>query len=238
MCTNPTTDLVTMNCVRASGISVTTSLPLTGLTPGKLYYFRVFGSDAQASQRSGTFCFCGSTGLSNSSVLPINLNSFTAAAQNNIVTLKWNVDISSDARMFEVQRSENGTAFSTIQTLVKSGTDYEINDMPAGIGRSIIYYRLKSTNISGAVEYSKIISLNIKGKAALSINPTIVRGSFLEIECIEAIKVNIISAEGKKTTSSYLVAGHNHINISYLSNGIYYLQDTKSGTMTKFLISK
>lgn len=234
--TNPTTDLVQIGCIRATGISVPTSLALTGLVPGRLYYFRVLGSDTQPSQRSGTFCFCGSTGLSNSSVLPINLNSFTATEQKNIVTVKWSVDINSDAKTFEVERSVNGTTFFPVKTINRTGTDYEIKDIPAI--RKIVYYRLKSTTITGAVEYSKILSVNLNGKVVISINPSIVTGSILEIQSSEATRVNIVSVDGKKTANYFLVAGHNHINISSLAKGIYYMQNTASGEMTKFVITK
>ncbi len=234
--TNPTTDLVQIGCTRATGISVNTLLVLTGLVPGQLYYFRVLGSDTQNSQRNGTFCFCGSLGLSNSSALPINLNSFTAATQKNIVTVKWSVDINSDAKTFEVERSVNGNIFYPVKILNRTGTDYEIKDIPSG--KNTFYYRLKSTTVAGAVEYSKVLTVNLNGKGVISINPSIVSGGILDIQSSEYTKVNIISADGKNMGNYFLVAGHNHINISTLAKGIYYLKNMASSEMIKFVVNK
>jgi hypothetical protein len=55
--------LTEIGSIVASGISVGVTLNLSSLTTGNAYYFRVFGSSSNSSQRTGTFCFCGSTGL-------------------------------------------------------------------------------------------------------------------------------------------------------------------------------
>ncbi len=58
--------LVEIGCNLATSVSAGALVNLTGLVAGNLYYYRTFGSAAIASQRTGTFCFCGSAGLASS----------------------------------------------------------------------------------------------------------------------------------------------------------------------------
>lgn len=63
--------LTEIGCVADNSPNGNIKLNLTSLTPGDLYFFRVYGVDHSPSQRTGNFCFCGSTGLGQVS-LPAN----------------------------------------------------------------------------------------------------------------------------------------------------------------------
>jgi hypothetical protein len=77
--------LTEIGCVADNSQSGNIQLNLTSLTPGNLYFFRVYGIGNPAIHRTGNFCFCGSTGLTEVS-LPVRRNSSTASPSGNSKT--------------------------------------------------------------------------------------------------------------------------------------------------------
>src|SRR5882757_308461 len=74
--------LAEMGCALSGGPSSGVQLSLTGLSPGTLYYFRIFGSAGPVSQRTGVYCFCGTTGL-NGILLSNGIEGFSGQAAGN-----------------------------------------------------------------------------------------------------------------------------------------------------------
>lgn len=228
-------NLVEIGCTTVAVINTTATLSLTGLVPGNLYYFRSYGNAAGASQQTGAWCFCGTIGLTNSP-LPIKLKNFTAVGQNKNALIRWSVYDGSDAKTFEVERSIDGTNFTTASTINASGNDYTYTDQPQI--NKIILYRLKSTSINGHVEYSKIIPVNLSGRSSITVYPTLATGSVLDVESSDNVVVNIINATGAVVAKQTLAQGHNHVDISNYKNGMYYIKNVTSGDVTKFVVSK
>jgi len=105
--------LTQIGCGIAGGVNTGVTVTLTGLTLNNLYYFRAFGSANNAAQRTGTFCFCGSAGMSDI-VLPLKLSSFNAAVSGNFITLKWITADQLNFSHFDIERGTNGTNFKFI----------------------------------------------------------------------------------------------------------------------------
>jgi hypothetical protein len=167
--------LVNIGCVDAGGIGAGEMLKLSGLTPNQLYYFRVFGSSNDVSNRTatGTFDFCGSAKLGSTLLLPVDINSFTASRQNNTVQLNWSALSATPDVYFEIERSNNGNTFQLIGKVAGSGPvaqsmHYSFDDNnPFTTG--VNYYRLKEINNNGSYKYSAVVSIKMDAKPQRSV---------------------------------------------------------------------
>jgi hypothetical protein len=226
--------LTQIACAYGAGPSSLVSVPLSGLIPGNTYYYRIFGSASNASQRTGVFCFCGTTGLT-TAPLAFNLASFSAAAQNRIVTLRWSTSPGDDTRTFDIERSIDNVNFTHIATVNAVGSSYIFNDQPSV--NKVILYRIKATGQSGHTEYSKIVAVNLGGKASFSLRSNMI-SSNLTIDATENIAVKIINATGTVISSQQLKQGFNQVDVSTLPNGVYFVRSEQTGDMMKFIVGK
>lgn len=91
--------------------------------------------------------------------LPVELNSFTAAHKNGIVTLNWETKTEIDNYGFEIERKSSATGWQKIGFVeghftTNSPKYYNFTDRPTGTGK--IQYRLKQIDNDGSFEYSHI----------------------------------------------------------------------------------
>ena len=87
-----------------------------------------------------------------------NLENFQGNLNNNRVNLQWTVSQNEISDKFEVERSTNGTQFSTVSLVFgteKTGTDYYPYFETATAGK--LFYRLKITDKNRIVTYSNIL---------------------------------------------------------------------------------
>jgi hypothetical protein len=109
-------------------------------------------------------------------VLPLHLIYFTAVYLDNKVRLGFNTENEVNMTGFDVERSTDGTHFSTVGYITAkntSGQNYYTfydNDNPTGA----IWYRLKMKNRDGSFVYSNINVVNIKKGNSLKIVPNLV----------------------------------------------------------------
>ncbi|MEP7277936.1 MAG: T9SS type A sorting domain-containing protein [Bacteroidota bacterium] len=107
-----------------------------------------------------------------SSLLPVKLNNFSGKEIDHQVQLNWQTldEVNSDA--FVVERSSNGTQFTTIDNVPAAGhaNIYTFTDKIPANGNN--YYRLRMVDKDGKAEYSKIIVVNCAANtASLSLYP-------------------------------------------------------------------
>jgi hypothetical protein len=106
-------------------------------------------------------------------ILPVDLISFSAVNNNNNVNVSWSTANEINMNAYEVQRSIDGSAFSTIGTISSrnslSVTQYNFTDNNPFNGAS--YYRLKMNGASGYVKYSAIAAVQVSNNKPISIYP-------------------------------------------------------------------
>ena len=95
----------------------------------------------------------------NPTVLPVELTAFTATLRNAKVSLAWSTASEKNSKGFEVQRSQNGKDFATLQFVAGQGTtssttNYAAVDAQPFGGTS--YYRLKQVDHDGTFAYSPV----------------------------------------------------------------------------------
>ncbi|HEY8936179.1 MAG TPA: T9SS type A sorting domain-containing protein [Cyclobacteriaceae bacterium] len=97
------------------------------------------------------------------SVLPIELISFTAKQEEDVVQLNWTTASEKNNDFFTVERSSNGHDFSPILTVKGAGDSKETKQYSAtdnSFNSKTTYYRLKQTDYDGKYVYSKTIYID------------------------------------------------------------------------------
>jgi hypothetical protein len=167
-------------------------------------------------------------------VLPIELMRFEATAQGDEVLLEWRTASEQENRMFEVERSRDGSHFSTIGELPGAGTtnypqNYHLYDHDPSQGVS--YYRLKQIDFNGDFSYSAIRAVEIEldagphigyvntGNGAIDVHYLLDRETHFVVELIDVTgrKVYETSVDGQ-------TEGKFSIPALQLANGIFFIR--------------
>ncbi|MBL7748218.1 MAG: T9SS type A sorting domain-containing protein [Chitinophagaceae bacterium] len=169
--------------------------------------------------------------------LPVKLSSFTASLNDRKqVVLKWETVFEIANERFEIQKSTDGSSYSTIASLNSSGDSYELkqytyNEISFFAG-DIAFYRLRQIDQNSHVTYSKTIYINDKasdaGGISLFPNPLNGSGSTIQLKGLRAGEISydnlrICDLSGKNI--SYRITGPNSFEpLSALQNGIYIVK--------------
>ncbi len=180
--------------------------------------------------------------------LPVTYTSFNAAVNNKTVLLNWVTNHEFNASHFEVERSFDKNAFSTIGMVLDAistkGTErtYMLKDNSAELqGKTIVYYRLKQVDIDGKFTYSTTIAVRLQAKndiqMQISPNPftSKVNVNFTASESAVA-EVRIMNMTGQKVVIQKvsISKGFNSIavdGLSKLGNGVYIGQLVVDGVV-------
>ncbi len=186
--------------------------------------------------------------------LPLTIIDFTGnLQQNNTVLLKWKTTNEINSSHFEVERSIDGSRFTSIGTVQATGdisntTNYSLVDANAiNQNSNVIYYRLKIVDKNGLYTYSKIVVVRLNGfvtKVNVMPNPV----SSEAIVTIEAasygkVSLNLYDNSGRlilnKLVQVQQGAGNVFkIDMSKMARGIYILDATGNGIDEKIKIQK
>jgi hypothetical protein len=131
------------------------------------------------------------------SLLPVSLESFNAIQKNNEVVLDWSVSSGSNPKSFEVERSSDGKSFTGILS-VETGNDMSVTHFTATDKSSLYgtsYYRLKITDLTGVITYSKILSVNVSeaGNNDVAFYPTVVPDGYVMLKSRSSIKNAVVA---------------------------------------------
>jgi hypothetical protein len=215
-----------IGCIKAGSPTGGIALNLSGLTVNQLYYYRVFGSSSTPAQRTGTFCFCGSSGLGSLAVLPVVLTSFSATVKKNNVQLSWRTASEPDNKYFELQHSIDGNNFTAITTIAAKGaagipSEYSFNHFNAMKG--INYYRLKQVDLNGGFKYSDIITAKMSYGNLISLYPSPAKEKLVIQSSVSANAV-LLNQSGQRLQLINLVIGRNEVPVSKLNSGVYFIR--------------
>lgn len=136
--------------------------------------------------------------VSHTSLLPVNLVSFTAMPQNNLTQLYWQTSSEEFSSHFELEKSIDGIYFQTIGNIAAIGTSkgayYHFEDLSLP---QTVYYRLKSFDTNESFYYSDIIS--VTGKHSITNTPypnPFANELFLKLS--DHSNLTFLSIDGKK----------------------------------------
>jgi hypothetical protein len=189
------------------------------------------------------------------STLPVNLVDFTARYSKPSVTLNWSTANETGFSHFEMERSVDGTNFSTLGVVFANGVagndlaKYMFRDNVSALKVPTVYYRLKMVDQSGAFRYSdvRIIRLETPQQQTIAIstypNPatTEIRVTVPENWQNSKVEYSIYNLNGQQVKSTASNGTQTQaINVSNLAEGTYFIKVTNGAeTATqKFIKSK
>ncbi|MDP2176205.1 MAG: T9SS type A sorting domain-containing protein [Bacteroidota bacterium] len=163
--------------------------------------------------------------------LSFKLLSFNAEIQDNTVVISWASTDDIDLSYYQLEKSTDGILWSVIDEIEVSSTQLGIKHYKTIdniINHSAIYYRLKMIHRNATFDFSYIISPHIKSIQThqISILPNPIKQFFIissNTYTKSVLKWHIVNSYGK-----ILLYGETEpnesIDVSSLSNGLYYLQ--------------
>ena len=186
-----------------------------------------------------------------SNVLPVELTSFTAQAQDQTVILNWVTATELNNNGFEIQRKVLESDFATVGFVKGEGTttnqkEYSFVDRNLADGK--YFYRLKQLDFNGVYEYSNTIEVDVRSLDNFTLeqnypnpfNPTTTIGYVLqEKSSTKLILMNAIGEEIAVLVNEEQDKGYHRAELDgkNLSSGIYfYTLQAGSFTQTKKLI--
>lgn len=174
--------------------------------------------------------------------IPVELTSFTAAANGNNVVLNWATATEKNNEGFEIQRN-NGNGFVTIGFVKGNGTttqpqNYSFVDKNVRPGS--YSYRLKQIDFGGTSDYSKVVSVEVLNPNEFSLeqnypnpfNPNTKINFNLAVDSKVSLKVfNVLGQEVTTLLNGNLAAGYHEINFKAdgLNSGIYFYKLEATG---------
>ncbi|MDI9363426.1 MAG: T9SS type A sorting domain-containing protein [Flavobacterium sp.] len=175
-------------------------------------------------------------------VLPVSLVSFNATAEKNIVLLTWSTSNEINNVGFDVQRSTNGTAFTTIGFVASKGAGantYSFND-GAVVSNTTYYYRLLQKDADGKTGLSNVVSVVFNGESSnVKITPNPVK-NLLTIRYnvpTTVIDVVIIDVLGRKVFTAK-ASGTIQVNTEAWAKGGYFVQVNNGNSVQSYKVIK
>jgi len=176
----------------------------------------------------------GSVTLQYISILPITLESFTAAVQGNTVLLKWIVETEINVSFYQIETSMDGIHFTNTGNITANNNrDYSF--LISSPAKGVNYFRLKTVDKDGFVTYSEIRKVIFWKNSTLEIFPNpakdILNIAFTNDLANKPAIVKIFSADGKLLIQQkYMLANAiETINVNKLLNGNYLLMIEGNG---------
>lgn len=178
--------------------------------------------------------------LSMTTILPIELSSFTAEQANQGVNLNWETGNSLDGQDFEVTWSTDGSAMAQFETISSveaevGQTNFQFNHHLPAYGDN--FYRLKMTDENGTITYSEIRKVNFTEVQSLELFPNPSNGNLHVRTVVEEdgklqLTVTDISGRTVYAENAEVYAGTHVIDLnlaSELAPGMYQIILTQAG---------
>ena len=176
--------------------------------------------------------------ISDSTIVPVELLSFSASAAANAVALKWSTATELNNMGFEIQRSNDGIEFFSVGFVDGHGTTTEQHKYSYS-DRNLIngkyFYRLKQVDYDGSYEYSNIVEVEWRAFNSYLLeqnypnpfNPTTKIG--FGIRDKSNVKITILNAIGEEVAvvlNEVKEAGYHQVefNAANLPSGVYFYQ--------------
>lgn len=158
-------------------------------------------------------------------ILPVKLISFTVAYSNKVSSISWVTTNETAHERYGVERSIDGINFTDITSVAARGNGgnyaYTDNTVPTV---NIVYYRLKMTDESGNVAYSKVVAIKLNvNELKLSVYPNpVVNVATLSFASttIQQVTIKVYNMQGTQVmTQAYKAqAGTNTLQLTDWNN--------------------
>src|SRR5574338_750165 len=190
----------------------------------------------------------------NSTILPVELTSFTANVNNGNVVLNWTTETELNNQGFEIQRRNADGQFITIGHFNGNGTtterkQYSFTD--AGVQTGSYYYRLKQVDFGGSFEYSNEIFVDVTAPLQFALNQnypnpfnptTAINFSIAEPTFVKLAVFNLLGQEVEVLKNEYMNAGTYNVTFdaASLPSGMYLykIETAQYSSVRKMMLMK
>ncbi len=218
--------------VDATGRLVVAAAPNTNNLRAGTYSVQILTTDVNGGQTNRTVTF-----VIPASPLPVVLTEFTAqAVANRDALLNWHTASEQRNSHFEVERSFDGTTFTTLGRVAGNGTTnlasaYSFSD--AGVAFKAtgpVYYRLRQVDLDGTATYSPLRTVSFAkaalAKLALYPNPvqTTTSLDLSQLLATASYQAQLLDATGRQVRTWTLAGGMAQpLDVTDLASGSYLL---------------
>lgn len=167
-------------------------------------------------------------------VTPLNLISFSGTSMSGYNDLKWVTESEENIDRYVVEYSTDGRSYSSVGEVL-SENSVNRNTYPYRhniVNTTTVYYRLKISELSGAYEYSPVITIGADTKAGLRIYPTSITNGLVNIVSLQPVqKIIITNTTGLQLFSKEMsgASGYFNIVLPALQKGLYFIQVSGKG---------
>ncbi|HWK02037.1 MAG TPA: arabinofuranosidase catalytic domain-containing protein [Puia sp.] len=230
-----------------------TATPTANVKGSRIILTPVYGSKdgVNYAEFDGITSFSGGTGIyivSNTLViLPVIIGSFTGRLVNGMTVLSWTTESESNSGRFEIERSNDGSAWIKIGQVAAAGNSstalsYQFTDTVPIQGGNSLYYRLRLVDKDGGYTYSGVVLVKLYDN--VMVVPQLSRvgpnpfGGEIEITCTVAgsgpVEVLLRDMAGvvlihRKYTANKGDNVWRLTNLTGLAQGIYIVQVLQGG---------
>lgn len=179
--------------------------------------------------------------------LAVKYSSFDATVADQSVLLKWITEQEINSNHFEVERSFDGTHFSTIGLVLDgfengSKKSYQFKDNSTELkAKSVVYYRLKEVDNDGQGTYTNTLVVKLKAKEGVVIQTTpnpFAENLNVRFTATEngTAQISIVNTNGQQvlTKQTDITKGYVTIQMNGLAKlapGMYVAQVTVNGVV-------
>ncbi|OGU52993.1 MAG: hypothetical protein A2315_01145 [Ignavibacteria bacterium RIFOXYB2_FULL_35_12] len=180
-----------------------------------------------------------------SSIIPVELISFSATANGKEVNLNWSTATELNNYGFEIQRKALGGEFATIAFVKGNGTTTQKNEysfIEKNIDEGKYFYRLKQIDLDGTTSYSKEVEVIVQPSEfalnqnypnpfnpSTTINYQLAQKSVVELKVYDMLGKEIVTLVNEVQDAGYYKIQFDAVNYS---SGIYFYQ-IKTGNFTE-----
>lgn len=168
-------------------------------------------------------------------ILPINWNYFVVNLSNNTPGLEWSAE-QDNGTIFQVERSYDARNYSTIYSFAAPNgqTKFSYSDRQVNTQASVVYYRVRAIEPTGAEKISETRSVRFNTTASVSVqaSPNPFSGQFslgFKSDRQEKMTIRIFNLAGQQQVTKTFTAstGFNSITVTEaasLNRGMYMVQ--------------
>ncbi|MBK8847785.1 MAG: T9SS type A sorting domain-containing protein [Bacteroidetes bacterium] len=175
-------------------------------------------------------------GLIDPTPLPVTWLTFTATKEQEHVLLKWSAIENDMTQSYQLQRSNNGINYQSIDYKIATGglviSNYQYEDQHPFNGRN--YYKIMQTDIDGRVSFSNVVTLDFNHQEVPSAfntdNEIIISG----LNSKQTYTITVIDALGKIITVQQSNESNFRINTTTFASGIYNVTINDGNTIHVF----
>ncbi len=174
----------------------------------------------------------------NVKLVPIKLLYFGGNYFNNAVTLNWKYETETNFSHFVVEKSLDGIVFSSLKNIYLTNSQfYNYADIDLKQS-SIYYYRLKLVDNDGKFSYSNIIKIQTGTVNSFSVLGNPVKDNLSITGLKRGATLALYDNTGKMLLQKNIQDQSFSMDISFLSNAVYYLKYLNNGLIESKKIIK